>query len=161
MAKYVVFLRHTDALPLSNDFDEKNRPLSLEGEKEAKSLAAGLKRLLRKKTVTLVTSDYIRSIQTAFAATRKLNVQTMLEDVFVRSGAYEPLRNLLDTFETEVVIIVGHQPYLSDWAAMLTGQTLPFSKGSAVCIKIKDGYHLAWWMSAQTLCKLGKKKSYE
>lgn len=157
MAKYVVFLRHTDALPISSEYDEKNRPISLEGEKEAKSLASGFKQLFRKKTVTLVTSDYTRSIQTAQLAARKLHVQSEHASEFVRSGAYEPLRNLLDTVETEVVMIVGHQPYLSDWALMLTGQSLPFSKGSAACLKMNEGYQLTWWMNAQTLGKLAKK----
>src|SRR5437879_1652525 len=113
-------IRHADALALGekNIQTDADRPLSAEGEQQAKAVAGGLQR----KGVALqliLTSPLLRARQTA-EGIRKAWSGTPPEikvcEELAPGKKPRKLARMLKDLEHQPVALVGHEPDLSTWA---------------------------------------------
>lgn len=126
----VVLIRHGDALNhASRDADRRLSPIGIE---EAKQVAKAIHG--RVEVRTIVTSPYVRARETAAIVQTELMLDSVTEVPFIT-----PFGDC-DTVSAELagmgdgVVVVTHQPLISDLVAYLTGQHIAVPTGTAVAI---------------------------
>ena len=98
----------------------------------------------------LLVSPANRTIQTAeyFAQAYELSME--VED-FIYAQDTEAFSNFLDSLHSdEKLILVGHQPSLSEWAFSLSEQEIKFGKGDCVAFSRETedkSFHILWRLS--------------
>jgi phosphohistidine phosphatase len=119
--RWLYLMRHGIAVPHGTPgIAEDERPLTPEGEKRARQVAYGLRRL-DVKVDRVVTSPLPRARRTAEIAAEVLGVLVDLEvAVVLKAGSdAETIRAWLDTRDEEKLMIVGHDPAFSDLVGLL------------------------------------------
>ena len=119
------------------------RPLTTAGIRKFRKAASGLTRCLPKGAV-LLTSPYVRASETAAILADALGRGKATECGELSSG--EPVRacfDLLRKRKEDAVVLVGHEPNLSNFlAAALCGaggrMKTEFKKGGAACIEFNS-----------------------
>ena len=128
--------RHAHALDATTGQADIDRPLSVKGEKQAQKMSDWLRVRLPKDTFILC-SPALRTRQTA----SYLNLAyTICEDISPQSTASSLLTAAAWMQTTEAtVLVVGHQPCLSDAVTAIFGmqssESLSFRKGSVWWIR--------------------------
>jgi phosphohistidine phosphatase len=91
----------------------------------------------------ILTSPYVRAVQTAQIVAEILNLQDRVEEVEelgIKSSAERVAAKLNDYRELTSLLLVGHQPLLGQTAScLLTGSAdmnIEFKKGGLCCIEI-------------------------
>jgi phosphohistidine phosphatase len=168
----VYLMRHgiavaADAAGVSSDSE---RPLTPKGVKRLRRAARGLARL-NIAFSSILTSPVLRARQTAEIVAQSLGLEAKLEEVsgLAPEGSVEHLILGLTRFhDQEDVLVVGHEPLLSDAASfLLLGKNksrlnMRFRKGGLCCIEIDDlpptnpGL-LHWHLTAKQLRLLSSK----
>ena len=161
-------LRHALAVPhgtpgFRNDAD---RPLTREGQTQARQVAEGLRRL-KLEPELILTSPCRRAVQTAEAAARALG--TRLDELpELRPGTPPSATTLaLKPFTGRGdLLLVGHEPHLSDWLAELvagpSGLRCVLKKGGAACVEVERvlppaaAGTLRWLLMPKQLSLIGK-----
>ena len=134
------FLRHGIALAQDDPAvsDDRERPLSHKGVKRMRKAAKGLLRLGIPFDAVL-TSPLLRARQTAEIVASILGVEALLEEISglaPESTVEHLLFGLARYQDRQHLLLVGHEPLLSDTAASLLGGKQPgritfeFKKGS-------------------------------
>jgi phosphohistidine phosphatase len=139
-------IRHADALPLGEGgiADDAERPLSEEGQKQAKQIAAGLQRRGVKLDL-LLTSPLARARQTADPlAGAKPSLAAKLEECSLLAPGLKPRKLSKALAETgkAVLGLVGHQPDLGEYAAWLLGSKkvqIDLAKAGVAYLKCPEG----------------------
>ena len=130
-------LRHADAVDPGEWTDaDTTRPLTATGERQAEALADFLatRRFL---PAAIVSSPKVRAAATAELVARALGLNVMLDDRLGERLDLRRLEAILDSVPGRRVLLVGHDPDLSDLAATLSGASyLPLSKGALVRIDV-------------------------
>ena len=163
-------LRHGIALPqddpsLTQDGD---RPLSHKGIKRMRESAKGVRRL-DIPFDGILTSPMLRARQTAEIVASALDMETRLEEISglaPESTVEHLLFGLTRYQDREHLLLVGHEPLLSDTAAHLLGGRQPanlnlsFKKGSLCHIEIEtlpsvSPAKLHWLLTPRQLRLLG------
>jgi phosphohistidine phosphatase len=135
--------------------DDARRPLTPAGKEKFRKAARGLVKQLP-ESAPLLTSPYVRARETAeilAAAWRKAKPEECAQLAADRpvADAFELLR----TRQEKAVVLVGHEPHLSDLlSAALAGEDarlrIEFKKGGAACIefaaRIAPGRATFHWM---------------
>ncbi len=121
-------IRHAKAEPLSERYPEDSiRPLARDGRRELVSMMRVWKRL-DVHFDTIITSPYSRALQTAKLIRKKSFSynKVLLSDVLKPDPDFEAIRHLLNDFNSSTsVALVGHNPYLEEFAATLLNLTEP------------------------------------
>jgi phosphohistidine phosphatase len=121
------FLRHAHAEDGGGKPDEL-RALTDAGHEQARDMAALLGRLKLHVSV-LYTSPRIRAAQTAAAVAAVLNVTPVVRDELSYGFGYDQLETLVrDASDAEGVMLVGHEPTLSQTIRDLTGGLVDMKK---------------------------------
>lgn len=118
-------LRHGLAVPHGEPgMADEERPLTSKGEKRIKQVARGLRRL-GLKLDRIFTSPLPRARRTAEIAAEVLDLEERLEDVDVLRADRDPvaIREWLGNRPEARLMLVGHNPVLSDLAALLIAAT--------------------------------------
>ena len=136
----VILLRHGKAEKLASDIADFDRELTGAGRKEIKDSVAGLALYIKPDArVQIWSSPLPRARQTARLVADGLNHAFLLEKQEIPKGDLEGLAFFWRELNNkDVVIVVGHEPYLSEWCTRLTGAVVPFKTGAAAGIEIKD-----------------------
>jgi phosphohistidine phosphatase len=132
----IVLLRHASAVPHGTPgYDDADRPLLPEGEREATDAGRALRRL-GVEAGRCLTSGYLRARRTAELAAEQLGTPVErarpLEPGF---GAGDLPGLLADGDDT--VILVGHDPDFSDVVSALTGARVSMPKGGAARVDLQ------------------------
>ncbi|KIF81671.1 SixA phosphatase family protein [Noviherbaspirillum autotrophicum] len=115
----LILWRHAEAEAGDIDQPDAARALTPKGQKQAAKMAEWLDRVLP-NTCRVLTSPTTRTVQTASALGRKFKIMPHLGP---DSTAEEVLEAAHWPTSREPVLIVGHQPFLGQIAALLiTGQ---------------------------------------
>jgi phosphohistidine phosphatase len=138
----VVLLRHGTALDRATPgiADDASRPLTRQGKKEARNAGRAIK-ALGLKTDRVLTSPMLRALETATIAAVQLGLEKKLEITgeLAPGGALEAAAARLSAFkEGSVVLLVGHEPFLSSLAAHLLGAggaSIALKKGGALVLR--------------------------
>jgi phosphohistidine phosphatase len=142
--------------------DDAKRPLTPEGKQKVRKIAAGLKRL-GVALDWILSSPLVRSVETAEIIGESLGVEVPMEfcDALRPGGSAEGLIAFLAKGSNRRrVLVVGHEPDLSELAARLMGAgrhaNLAFKKGGCCLITFeefppKSPGRLVWWATSRLL----------
>jgi phosphohistidine phosphatase len=121
-------LRHGDAEDGSPD---EQRRLTPKGEQQARVAGAALKALGAEPSACL-SSPRVRAADTARLACESLGAEVELVDE-LSGGSFDPLE--LAAGRGEDVILVGHEPDLSEAVQRLTGARIKLKKGGVAAVE--------------------------
>ena len=145
--------------------DDAQRPLVPEGKEKMREIAGGLKRM-GFEVDWIVTSPLVRAVETAeiIAESMASSVPVDVCDAMRPGGSPEALLAFLAKRPNfRRVLVVGHEPDLSELAARLIGAgghaNLAFKKGGCCMISFdefppKSPGQLVWWLTPRLLRKL-------
>jgi phosphohistidine phosphatase len=145
--------------------DDTKRPLTPEGKKKMKEISSGLVRL-GFDVDWIVSSPLIRSAETADIVAEELGARAPKDfcDALRPGGSPEALITFLAKHANRKrVLVVGHEPDLSELAARLIGAgrhaNLAFKKGGCCLITFdefppKSPGQLIWWLTPRLLRKM-------
>jgi len=153
------FLRHAEAVPRGTPGYrlDRDRPLTREGIRTQRRVARGIRRL-KLELDLILSSPYERARHTAQIAADELGVELKLTPHLAGNG--DP-RLLIAELKGESVMLVGHEPYMSELIAVLTGGTVVLKK-SGFCKLTADSFRygrcatLDWLLAPRQLVLLGK-----
>ena len=148
--------------------DDAKRPLTLEGKLKLRAIAKGVRRL-GVEWDWIVTSPLKRAVETADVVAEELGAAAPRDvcEALVpgESSAQKVLSFLSQHPERSRVLLVGHEPSLSELASELIGANhaarLMFRKGGCCLItydefpSAKSPGLLTWWLTPRLLRKLG------
>ena len=145
--------------------DDAQRPLVPEGKEKMREIAGGLKRM-GFEVDWIVTSPLVRAVETAGIIAESLASSVLVDvcDAMRPGGSPEALLAFLAKRPNcRRVLVVGHEPDLSELAARLIGAgghaNLAFKKGGCCMISFdefppKSPGQLVWWLTPRLLRKL-------
>jgi phosphohistidine phosphatase len=162
-------LRHAKACPRGPKYKpDSKRPLTEEGEKIMRQVAAGIHKLDLSFDLILA-SPYARALRTAEILAESYDSKKLFVTNRLAADA-DPasvIGEINDSFSLlENIILVGHEPYLSSLiSTLLTGQpglTIDFKKAALCKLAIEDLRFgkcatLAWLLPPRHLARLGKR----
>lgn len=162
-------LRHAIALERGSPGykDDSLRPLTPEGKRKMRAIAAGLK-AIELAIDQIIVSPYLRAKETADIIIGTFNIadkQIMYcNDLVPEADLTDTLGALHKLAKTEHVMIVGHEPHLSSLISLLTtGNTaanIDLKKGGCACLNVtafKPGTAVLEWLITPALAAvLGK-----
>ncbi len=134
----LILFRHGHAEERGSREKDDDRELTDKGRDIVRRVAKSLKCFLPKRhTIYIWTSPLIRARQTAEIVANVLEIRRVTELPAIASGDLTMLSEELAKLGTGTcAIIIGHEPYLSEWSEQISGVVLPFKKGAAAGIKL-------------------------
>jgi len=145
--------------------NDSKRPLTPQGKSKVRQIAAGLSRL-GVEFDWIVTSPFVRAVETAeiVADSSTVSVPVDFCEALTPGGTVEELiRFLAQHPERKRVLVVGHEPDLSQMAGRLIGAgraaKLALKKGGC-CLIAFDEFpprspgELVWWLPPRVLRRL-------
>jgi phosphohistidine phosphatase len=158
-------LRHGIAEDRTTDKPDRDRRLTPRGRTRMRRAAVGL-RVLVERVDEIFTSPYPRAAETADIAAAALGKSVKprtLDALSHGTSPMEALRVLRSMAKSERVMLVGHEPELSQLASLLLtgsidGLQLDLKKGGCIAIAIRTlaprVATLEWLVTPRTLRKL-------
>lgn len=128
LAAMIYLLRHGDAE--RGDADDAARRLTAKGKRQAKAAGAGLA-ILGVEIDACLTSPKVRASDTASLACQALGIEPQ-ESAALGGANFDPLELAAGYGE---VILVGHEPQLSEHTRRLTGARVKLRKGGIAVIE--------------------------
>jgi len=133
----LVIVRHGDAEPQIEGKDDKDRKLVKKGVKQMKRVANFIDELginLDK----VISSPYLRAYQSAEEIIDKLGTDGIkietYDDLTPDKDPSQFIEKLKDFQDNITVLIVGHDPYLSNMIKTLTGANIELKKGGIALV---------------------------
>ena len=124
---YICLMRHGKAEPYGLDKIDKDRLLVERGEKQSDAMAAFAARWWPEGKTVLWCSPYTRACQTAAYAKKHLPIAEFHTHQAIADGDLQRLYDEVLSKETaDIVFVVGHSPYIDDWAERWTGTRVDF-----------------------------------
>lgn len=145
--------------------EDARRPLTLEGRKRMEEIAQGLKKL-GCKFDWIVTSPLLRAVETAKILAEEQDTKAPLDfcEALRPGGSPEAVLSFLAKHpQHKRVIIIGHEPDLTEMATRLIGAGrsahLGFKKGGCCLITFsefppKSPGELVWWLTPKVMRKI-------
>lgn len=137
-------MRHGDAEPETDGKPDAERRLSESGAKTINDILPGMKKLIT-QVEYILTSPHARALQTALIVAKFYKCSGFVENVEALSGpnSEEKVNIILNKLiGKDQMLIVGHEPYLSDIAKYYCGagldEGLKLKKGGMAKIYIAD-----------------------
>jgi phosphohistidine phosphatase len=156
----LLIIRHAIAVPRGTpDMDDDDRPLTGKGRRRFRQAARGLAGLI-KRPDALLTSPLKRAKQTADAAAKAWGKIDVTEVPALAGGSFEEIAVALAPFgDKDTVVVVGHEPDVSEMLARLLGTSrsdrLTFRKGGAALVELPGALHeggtLQWYLPPRVL----------
>ena len=165
----IIFVRHAVAMDrerwAETDQTDDLRPLTSEGKKKFERGAAGLV-ALAPDVEEIWSSPFTRAFETARIlqdAYGKLDIARVPE--LATGGAKERLIRKLRMSPLKKIVLIGHEPDLSELVSMLLLHRgvfldIEIKKGSAICLELQWGKSLSeakllWMLTPKQLRKFG------
>ena len=147
--------------------DDRDRPLTADGEKKFGEVAEGLAKLASSVDVTL-SSPLVRAWQTAVILEKRAGWPAPVRfDALAGASPADVVDGLQPHSAAAAVALVGHEPSLSELASyLLTGDadrvSITMRKGGVICLESDDGApraggaHLEWMARPRILRAIGR-----
>lgn len=143
MVKTLVLVRHGKAESRESGVEDAQRALTKAGKRSLKAFFPEAFALLDAPKVHIWTSPKKRALQTAEILAASLGVDEVDEHpCLAEEGIGDFLQEVAD-FEQEVVIAVGHNPFMEQAAMKLSSLPLTLEKGAVVALELGDAAHAA------------------
>src|SRR5215813_7750959 len=154
----LLLLRHAIAVPAdTSGIADEDRPLTSKGRKRFKRAARGLAEIVPTPDLLLV-SPLLRARETAEIAEKAWGLKATPEPLLAGGTPEALLAAVAGHSKLNVVVLVGHEPDLSQLLAHLiggNGERLPFKKGGAALVELDDDTtssgRLIWFMPPRLL----------
>lgn len=164
MAMDLIFLRHGIAEERTPDREDYSRKLTEKGEKKLYDTLPNLLPFIDLGEEVLIwTSPLIRAKETAKILSNVLKVAKIKEYGFIEDGDFTDFLTELKTLDfsrKHTLIVVGHEPFLSEWSYELSSTRLPYKKGAAAGFKVSSmdisDAELVWFLQPFAMETLGK-----
>jgi phosphohistidine phosphatase len=157
----LVLMRHGKAETRSDAKTDFERELTSIGRKKVKQAARGLARcLLPGREVLIWTSPSVRTLQTAEILRTAFGKKTRfhVSDAIADGDLIDLQTEWAKIPAIDVLIIVGHEPMLSEWTEKICDVALVFHPSSAASIQLDDPAQLTgsllWFMRAGVMARL-------
>ena len=156
--KHIILIRHSQAEDLLEGMEDATRSLTEKGKKKLRKISPFIKQMIREyETVSIFSSELKRSIQSAQILAKRINRNYAGEQTFLQTGDSEALLDLIRTEDVECLVLVGHQPYLSEFSEHLSGLDLPFETCACACFSIdEDEFNLEWFAQPHWMMRHAK-----
>ena len=136
MSRQVWILRHGEAVPHDSRASDDDRELTPRGERQAEAAGAALARL-GLELAACYTSPKVRARDTARVCCRSLGVEPETVDALREGFDVEDLSDLLLRHdEQDAILLVGHEPDLSQLIHDCTGARVEMKKGGLAAIAL-------------------------
>ncbi len=162
MVEQLVLWRHGIAEERSAAVDDSARALTRSGRDKVKKIVPGLHQFLAPSLDWLIMASPLRRAdETARLAARRLGLEVVTLAALADGDWPSVTEALLARSECEGVILVGHEPFLSEWSKLMTGLALPFKKGAAAGYQFQPAVNgcqasLRWFVQPRELIRLGE-----
>lgn len=161
--RFVVLLRHGIAEDKTADKPDAERSLTSEGHARMKQIARGLERAFPKAQV-IYSSSLLRSVQTALWVAKgyRSRVKVKNSDALSPGASAPEFAEFVKGIKESRVIVVGHEPNLSENLAQLVGMNggggFELKKGGCYGVRLRsDGTAVfEWLLSPRILRKLAE-----
>ncbi len=163
------FVRHAIAVKSGTEgYEDADRPLTEEGSRKMRKIARGLK-AIGVSVDLIVSSPYTRARSTAEILARVLKVKKEIEFNKSLAPTGDPASFIAEMdkkYSVESLMIVGHEPYLSDLAGLLISETgranVVFKKGGVCKLTSESSLQLKtakleWLLTPAMLAALSEK----
>lgn len=156
----LVLVRHGKAEDRTLFKDDAARPLTAAGEQELMDIMPHLRLFVpSNQDIRIWSSPLPRAVQTAAILADIFKSPPVSVYDFISQGDWAALADELVKIQPPLtVIIVGHEPHLSEWSDLISGCQLPFKKGAAAGYKLTSLYplegDLRWFVQPGVLKKL-------
>lgn len=154
--RLVLFVRHAIAEERSEHVRDFDRALTATGTRRMKKIAAALVRIFPDPEA-IVSSPYVRCAQTALLLRKAYGGTQLRTDAALGADA-EPteIAELVRASSERRLIVVGHEPNLTDAVAELLGMScrrLTLKKGGCCAIAMREGEEarLEWMLPPRLL----------
>jgi phosphohistidine phosphatase len=125
----VILVRHAKAEPGHPDASRRLKPA---GRERARELAAGL---AEAGADAVVSSPLVRARETAEPIARAAGVEVEIDERLSPGATADDVRRLV-AGRGETVVVVGHQPDMSDIVFDLTGEEVGFKTGTSHAVEL-------------------------
>lgn len=136
----ILFIRHPNAERKHDDIENQVHRLTKEGGSILQELVPQLREKLNPvegKRFVLWSSPTLSTLETAYIVAYHFEIRMTSVHEFIYKGDYESFSQELQTVSDETtVIIVGHQPYLSDWLYGMTGTDEQVKRENIINLKV-------------------------
>ena len=129
---YIILMRHGFAEPETDEIANKDRRLTDKGRRAAGKTAVMLRHFLKGNRLTICTSPYKRTKQTAEIAAEICGGSVFSAEELLQS-AWGPVAAHC-IYGTGPILLVGHQPFLQSYLMTVAGAALKFSPAAAAVI---------------------------
>jgi phosphohistidine phosphatase len=161
--RFVILLRHGIAEEASAEKKDEDRALTVEGHARMKQIARGLESALP-RAQAIYTSPLLRAMQTALWVAKGYRSRATIHttDALAPGATRKQFLALIRSIQERRVIVVGHEPGLTDGLRALTGlqesHGVELKKGGCYGVRIlPDGTGvLEWLLPPRILRKLGE-----
>lgn len=128
---YVCLMRHGKAEPYTEGCDDNLRQLTEKGWKQAAIMTETARSWWPQGKTALWASPSLRTLQTASFFLGRIAYESFSTYPAIATGNFQSVyRGILCREDADVVCIVGHSPYLGQWAKLWTGTEIEFKTGS-------------------------------
>lgn len=127
----LILIRHGQAEDASAPSSDARRALTAKGKERLENVYPALARYLNSKVHCEVwTSPKTRALETANILCRYMPGVKPLTQNFLDEGDFDAFcRAICAHDHGETLVVIGHEPYLSDWVREMTGLDVRFKKG--------------------------------
>ncbi|BFH74576.1 phosphohistidine phosphatase SixA [Sulfurisphaera javensis] len=154
-----LIVRHGEAEPKIEGIDDKDRKLVKKGVKQMKRIANFLDEM-GYKINNVISSPYVRAYQSAEAILDKLKVDDIkietYDDLIPDKDPSSFAEKIKEFQDDTIILLVGHEPYLSNLIKLLTGASVELKKGGLAIIDydLKEGKGTLKMLLTQKVLKL-------
>ena len=161
--RFVILLRHGIAEDPTPEKKDEDRSLTAEGHARMKQIARGLERSMPRVQI-IYTSPLLRAMQTALWVSKGYRSRAAIQtsDALAPGATQKQFLELVRSITARRVIIVGHEPNLTDNLIALTqiqeSQGVELKKGGCYGVRILENGQgvLEWLLPPRILRKLGE-----
>lgn len=136
--KELILIRHGKAEKRGSVFPDRNRKLISKGINQLNQDIPFLKQYLKnKRKVYFWTSGIIRAMETTAMIKKICQIDVIEICEFIEIGDFDEFERKVYLMEDDcTIIIVGHEPGLSEWTYRLCKKNVKIPKGCALCIEL-------------------------
>lgn len=136
----LILFRHGKAESGNAATEDLKRALTEEGKEELRKSMTHFRAFMKpNQEIHLWSSPLLRAVQTAEIISEEFGIAEILQFEFIGNGDYFDLNSELGLLkQPATVIIVGHDPYLSEWSKNIFGYQIPFKKGAAASFALRS-----------------------
>lgn len=128
-------IRHGKAEERIDDLTDGQRRLVAKGEAQAAKIARYLEKIAKGKKIQFWSSPLVRAQETVKILMTPFGGIPRVQGE-ISEGDLLPLLNLWGKSGADVQVVVGHEPFLSEWLEDMTGIRQEFSTGSMARIQV-------------------------